>query len=206
MEAKKNYQKELDKIIAGLTEPKKVLLHSCCAPCSSYCMEYLRQYFQLTVFYYNPNIMQAAEYEKRVQEQKRLIDAYNCKESFCHIDFLEGDYDPDRYLKLVEGLEQEPERGSRCSVCFNLRLQETAKAAKKLKMDYFTTTLTLSPLKNAQLINRLGFEISERYEVPFLPCDFKKNGGYLRSIELSKEYHLYRQNYCGCDFSKPKKE
>ncbi len=199
MENKKNYQKELEKIIASMQEPKKVFLHSCCAPCSSYCMEYLRKYFNLTVFYYNPNIMNEEEYRKRVAEQKRLIDAYNRTGK---IDFVEGNYDVDRYLAAIKGLEGCKEGGSRCERCFALRLRETAKVAKELGMDYFTTTLTISPLKNAALINRIGEQIASETGIAFLPSDFKKNNGYLRSIELSKEYNLYRQNYCGCDFSK----
>lgn len=206
MENKKNYQKELDKIIVEMEFPRKVFLHSCCAPCSSYCMEYLRKYFLVTVFYYNPNIMQEDEYRKRIREQQRLIEEYNnIEDSQLHpISFLEGQYDPERYLERVKGFEEEPERGSRCGICFRLRLEETAKRAKELGMDYFTTTLTISPLKNAQLINRIGEEIGEQVGIPFLPSDFKKNNGYLRSIELSKTFGLYRQNYCGCDFSKPK--
>lgn len=200
----KNYQKELEKIIAHLDKCKKVFMHSCCAPCSSYCMEYLRQYFDLTVFYYNPNIMQETEYRKRVEEQQRLVNCYNQKQGLNQISFLEGTYDPENYLSAVKGMEDAPERGPRCTECFRLRLEETAKVAKQMGMDYFTTTLTISPLKNAQLINQLGNEIGEKVGIPFLPSDFKKNGGYLRSIELSKEYDLYRQNYCGCDFSKPK--
>lgn len=218
-----NYQKELEKIIASLVEPKKVFLHSCCAPCSSYCMEYLRRYFDVTVFYYNPNIMHAEEYQKRVAEQKRLIDAYN-KNSGMHLDekengsvqvditgkdsilreivFVEGSYDVERYLETIKGLESCPEGGSRCGRCFELRLRETARVAKEMEMDYFTTTLTISPLKNAQLINEIGNRIGEEMGIAFLPSDFKKNNGYLRSIELSKKYNLYRQNYCGCDFSK----
>lgn len=223
-----NYQKELEKIIASLTEPKKVFLHSCCAPCSSYCMEYLRQYFDVTVFYYNPNIMNEEEYRKRVAEQQRLIEAYNqieevlkreCEKIAAGINvddstaqkdvkklrkiaFVEGNYDVDRYLATIKGLEDCKEGGSRCGRCFDLRLRETAKVAKELGMDYFTTTLTISPLKNAQLINEIGNRIGEEMGIAFLPSDFKKNNGYLRSIELSKEYDLYRQDYCGCDFSK----
>lgn len=200
----KNYQKELEKIIAHLDKCKTVFMHSCCAPCSSYCMEYLRQYFDLTVFYYNPNIMQETEYRKRVEEQQRLVNCYNQKQGLNQISFLEGTYDPENYLSAVRGMEDTPERGPRCTECFRLRLEETAKVAKQMEMDYFTTTLTISPLKNAQLINQLGNEIGEKVGIPFLPSDFKKNGGYLRSIELSKEYDLYRQNFCGCDFSKPK--
>ena len=216
MEPKKNYQKELEKIIASLDAPKKVFLHSCCAPCSSYCMEYLRQYFDVTVFYYNPNIMNEEEYRKRVAEQQRLIDAYNQMDETVvitdadgekirklrKIAFVEGHYDVDRYLNTIKGLEACKEGGSRCGRCFELRLRETARMAKELGMDYFTTTLTISPLKNAQLINQIGNRIGEEMGIVFLPSDFKKNNGYLRSIELSKEYDLYRQDYCGCDFSK----
>ena len=223
MEQKKNYQKELEKIIASLDAPKKVLLHSCCAPCSSYCMEYLRQYFDVTVFYYNPNIMNEEEYRKRVAEQQRLIDVYNQIDEAIvltaektneatgnvirklrKIAFVEGNYDVDRYLECIKGLEDCKEGGSRCGRCFELRLRETAKMAKELGMNYFTTTLTISPLKNAQLINQIGNRIGEEMGIAFLPSDFKKNNGYLRSIELSKEYNLYRQDYCGCDFSKRK--
>jgi len=224
---KKNYQKELEKIIASLETPKKVFLHSCCAPCSSYCMEYLRQYFDVTVFYYNPNIMNEEEYRKRVAEQRRLIENYNqaCEGrvnagtdmdgvkvdvsaqemiTLRKISFVEGSYDVDRYLETIKGLEDCKEGGSRCGRCFELRLRETARVAKEMGMDYFTTTLTISPLKNAGLINQLGNQIGEEMGVAFLPSDFKKNNGYLRSIELSKEYNLYRQDYCGCDFSKRK--
>ena len=211
-----NYQKELEKIIASMQEPEKVFLHSCCAPCSSYCMEYLRRYFDVTVFYYNPNIMDEAEYRKRVAEQQRLIDAYNrlnqtieedvagTKEviTLRKISFVEGKYDVDNYLQTVKGLEDAPEGGRRCGRCFELRLRETARMAKEMGMDYFTTTLTISPLKNAQLINEIGNRLGAEAGIAFLPSDFKKNNGYLRSIELSKEYDLYRQNYCGCDFSK----
>ena len=223
MEQKKNYQKELEKIIASLDAPKKVFLHSCCAPCSSYCMEYLRQYFDVTVFYYNPNIMNEEEYRKRVAEQQRLIDVYNqideaivltaekTNEAIGNvirklrkIAFVEGNYDVDRYLECIKGLEDCKEGGSRCGRCFEVRLRETAKMAKELGMNYFTTTLTISPLKNAQLINQIGNRIGEEMGIAFLPSDFKKNNGYLRSIELSEEYNLYRQDYCGCDFSKRK--
>lgn len=222
---KKNYQKELEQIIASLKAPKKVFLHSCCAPCSSYCMEYLRQYFDVTVFYYNPNIMNEGEYRKRVAEQQRLIDAYNQMSGvsvgmdavkkadipdaavsvvnrFRKIAFVEGNYDVNRYLDLIKGMEGCKEGGSRCERCFSLRLRETARVAKEMGMDYFTTTLTISPLKNAQLLNQIGNAIGEEMGISFLPSDFKKNNGYLRSIELSKEYDLYRQDYCGCDFSK----
>ena len=173
-------------------------------------MEYLRQYFDVTVFYYNPNIMNEEEYRKRVKEQQRLIDVYNRLEQteegilLRKIDFVEGRYDVENYLATIKGLENAPEGGSRCGRCFELRLRETAKVAKELNMDYFTTTLTISPLKNAQLLNEIGNRIGEEVGIAFLPSDFKKNNGYLRSIELSKEYDLYRQDYCGCEFSKRK--
>ena len=222
-EPKINYQKELEKIIASLEMPKKVFLHSCCAPCSSYCMEYLRQYFDVTVFFYNPNIMNEEEYRKRVEEQQRLIEVYNRMledktpdisteqdgpaqqkngSYLRRIGFVEGTYDVQRYLDAIKGLEDCKEGGSRCGKCFELRLRETATLAKEMGMDYFTTTLTISPLKNATLLNQLGNRIGEEIGIAFLPSDFKKNNGYLRSIELSKEYDLYRQDYCGCDFSK----
>ena len=197
-----NYQKELEKIIVGLKEErKKVLLHSCCAPCSSYCMEYLRDYFDITVFYYNPNITEQTEYEKRVEEQKRLILLYN-KESEHTIQFAEGEYDPSRFFATVKGLENCKEGRERCFACYAMRLRMSAKKAKELGMDYFTTTLTISPLKNAEKINEIGQQIAAKEGIAFLPCDFKKNNGYLRSIQLSKQYNLYRQNYCGCTFSK----
>ncbi len=202
METKINYQKELEKIIKLLDRPAKVFLHSCCAPCSSYCMEYLRQYFDVTVFYYNPNITDTEEYAKRVAEQERLIEAYNRIDGMRKISFVEGAYEPDKYLETVRGFEMCKEGGSRCERCFELRLRETARLAKEYGMDYFTTTLTISPLKNAQRINEIGNRIAEEQKIPFLPSDFKKNNGYLRSIELSKEYGLYRQDYCGCEFSK----
>lgn len=170
-------------------------------------MEYLRKYFDVTVFYYNPNIMHAEEYQKRVAEQKRLIDAYNRLEqneagvALRRIFFVEGCYNVADYMDTIKGLENCAEGGSRCGKCFELRLRETAKEARNRGMDYFTTTLTISPLKNAQLINEIGNRIGEEMGIAFLPSDFKKNSGYLRSIELSKEYDLYRQNYCGCDFS-----
>ena len=222
-EPKVNYQKELEKIIVSMDGPKTVFLHSCCAPCSTYCMEYLRQYFDVTVFYYNPNIMDEEEYRKRVEEQKRLIEVYNrmgearevgtyaerngieeknVNSSLRKIGFVEGAYEVDRYLDVIKGLEDCKEGGNRCAQCFMIRLRETARVAKEMGMDYFTTTLTISPLKNAALLNRLGKQIGEEMGIAFLPSDFKKNNGYLRSIELSREYDLYRQDYCGCDFSK----
>lgn len=197
----RNYQKELDKIILQMKQRKKLLLHSCCAPCSSYCLEYLSQYFDVTVFYYNPNITEEHEYSKRAAEQQRLILAMN-EQMHAAISFVAGVYEPEEYLRTISGLEEEPEGGSRCEKCFRLRLTKTAEFAKENDFDYFTTTLTISPLKNAHMLNALGEEIGEKKGIAFLPSDFKKKEGYKRSIELSKEYDLYRQDYCGCIFSK----
>ncbi len=202
----RNYQKELDKIIedAGAREggAPSLFLHSCCAPCSSYVLEYLRQYFRITVFYYNPNITEDAEYRKRVEEQKRLIAAYNQKAQGYSIEVLEGDYEPDRFFQIAKGLEACPEGGERCFACYELRLLETAKRALAGNYDYFTTTLSISPLKNAAKLNEIGEKLAASCGVAWLPSDFKKRDGYKRSIELSKEYELYRQDYCGCVYSR----
>ncbi len=198
---KKNYQKELDIIITNLNgTKKKLLLHSCCAPCSSYCLIYLREYFHITLFYFNPNIVNRDEYKKRVEEQKRLIETLN-KEDNHQIRFVEGEYSPSRFLDTVKGYEDCKEGGERCFLCYELRLREAARVAKQLDMDYFTTTLTISPLKNAQKLNEIGQRIAKEEGIAFLPSDFKKKNGYLQSIQLSKKYDLYRQNYCGCPFS-----
>ena len=210
MNAGRNYQKELDRIIenigAGEKSAPTLFLHSCCAPCSSYVLEYLRVYFQITVFYYNPNISMEAEYRKRVSEQKRLIAAYNEKKCGYHIEVIEGDYEPERFYDIARGLEQCPEGGERCFACYELRLRETARRAQAEKYDYFATTLTISPLKNAVKLNEIGEQLAAEYGVSWLPSDFKKRGGYQRSIELSKEYDLYRQDYCGCVYSKEERE
>ncbi len=202
----RNYQKELDKIIedAGAREggAPSLFLHSCCAPCSSYVLEYLRQYFRITVFYYNPNITEDAEYRKRVEEQKRLIAAYNQKAQGYSIEVLEGDYEPDLFFQIAKGLEACPEGGERCFACYELRLLETAKRARAGNYDYFTTTLSISPLKNAAKLNEIGEKLAASCGVAWLPSDFKKRDGYKRSIELSKEYELYRQDYCGCVYSR----
>ncbi|MCQ2226264.1 MAG: epoxyqueuosine reductase QueH [Paludibacteraceae bacterium] len=195
------YQKRLDQIIEEQVEEGRVptlLLHSCCAPCSSYTLEYLSQYFKITVFYYNPNIYPSEEFAKRVEEQQRLIQALPAQYP---ISFIEGDYDSKEFYAVTKGLEKEPEGGFRCFVCFRLRLEKSAILSKENGFDYFTTTLTISPLKNADKLNEIGEELAEKYGVKFLPSDFKKRGGYQRSIQLSKEYNLYRQNYCGCIFS-----
>ncbi|MDE7259307.1 MAG: epoxyqueuosine reductase QueH [Lachnospiraceae bacterium] len=208
----RNYQKELDKILESIGADGKcaptLFLHSCCAPCSSYVLEYLRRYFRVTVFYYNPNITEDEEYRKRVAEQKRLIEAYNAEaaEESYPIKVVEGDYDPDRFFEIAKGLEQCPEGGERCFACYALRLRETAKRAKAGEYDYFTTTLSISPLKNAAKLNEIGEQLEKEYTVAWLPSDFKKKDGYKRSIELSREYDLYRQDYCGCVYSRRKQE
>ncbi len=200
---KRNYQKELDLIVKKLEQEGKrphLLLHSCCAPCSSYCLEYLQQHFEITVFYYNPNIAPETEYRHRVEEQQRLIRQL-CTEGNVH--FQEGPYDPEHFYEIAKGLEEVPEGGERCFRCFELRLREAAKAARAAGAEYFTTTLTISPLKNAQKLNEIGLRIAEETgTVQWLVSDFKKKNGYRRSVELSEEYGLYRQNYCGCVFSK----
>lgn len=197
-----NYQKVLDRTIDEIVSQQKVprlLLHSCCAPCSSYCIEYLSEFFEITVFYYNPNISPEDEYLKRVAEQKKLIMEMPTKHP---VHFLEGKYEPEKFFEMAKGLEQVPEGGERCFKCYALRLDAAASAAKEGGFDYFTTTLTISPLKNAAKLNETGKEISDLYQVPYLYSDFKKKNGYKRSTELSAVYHLYRQNYCGCVYSK----
>lgn len=251
----RNYQKELDQLIerigAAKECPPTLFLHSCCAPCSSYVLEYLRRYFRITVFYYNPNITEDAEYRKRVVEQKRLIAAYNEgltgevkqnpksaavsdagtvqdtgavndagevydadmvygadrqqteRESVAYrIDVIEGDYEPQRFYEMAKGLEQCPEGGERCFACYELRLRETAQRAREGGYDYFTTTLSISPLKNAAKLNEIGEKLAAECGAVWLPSDFKKKDGYKRSIALSKEYGLYRQDYCGCVYSR----
>lgn len=202
---KRNYQKELDKKILEFQKEGVVptlFLHSCCAPCSSYCLEYLAEYFSITVFYYNPNIYPASEYEDRIGEQERLIAELN-KQGVKHpIRLVCGDYRPETFYEAVHGLEKEPEGGARCTKCFELRLYEAARLTKEGGFDYFTTTLTISPLKDAERLNRIGEEAGAKHGVSFLNSDFKKKNGYRRSVELSKEYDLYRQDYCGCVFSR----
>ena len=202
MANKRNYQKELDAKIAGLHgEVPTLLLHSCCAPCSSYVLEYLSRYFEITVFYYNPNISPASEYEERAREQERLICEMKTENP---IHFLEGTYDPSVFYAMARGHEKDLEGGERCFRCYELRLREGAAVAKQGGFDYFTTTLSISPLKNAQKLNEIGIRLGEEYGVPYLQSDFKKKNGYKRSTELSAQYGLYRQNYCGCVFSQEK--
>ncbi len=198
---KQNYQLLLDQTIQrlqGENRVPKLLLHSCCAPCSSYVLEYLSNYFYITVFYYNPNIYPDEEYTKRVEEQKRFIEKLPTKYP---VSFVEGDFEKNLFYDRIKGLEQEPEGGRRCEVCFELRLEKTAVLAKEMGMDYFTTTLSISPMKNAQLLGEIGQRLSEKYQVAYLMSDFKKKNGYKRSVELSGAYGMYRQDYCGCVFS-----
>ena len=198
---KVNYQKELDKVVENCVRENRVptlLLHSCCAPCSSYTLEYLSEYFKITVFYYNPNIYPAEEYEKRAQEQKRFIGELPVRHP---VSFIEGAYDTERFYAMARGLESAPEGGERCFKCYELRLREAAALAKEMGFDYFTTTLTISPMKNAGKLNEIGEALAKEYGIAHLPSDFKKKNGYKRSIELSAQYGLYRQNYCGCVFS-----
>lgn len=198
----RNYQKELERLLEQLQGSPRLFLHSCCAPCSSYVLEYLKQYFQITVFYYNPNISEQQEYRKRVEEQKRLIAAFNALGRGYPIRILEGEYEPERFFEIAKGYEDCKEGGERCFRCFELRLRETARQAAAGDYDYFCTTLTISPLKNAVKLNEIGEALAGEYQIPWLPSDFKKKNGYKRSVELSAEYELYRQNFCGCGFSK----
>lgn len=199
-----NYQKELDKIIDNLNgEVPKLFLHSCCAPCSSYTLEYLSNYFDITVYYFNPNISPKAEFDKRFTEQKRLIEELPAKHP---IKLVLGEYDYNDFLEIAKGYEDVPEGGERCFRCYRMRLESTAKLAKEQGFDFFCTTLSISPLKNSQKINEIGYEVAEKYGIKWLPSDFKKKEGYKRSIELSREYQLYRQNFCGCVFSKENKD
>lgn len=196
-----NYQLETDKIIKNIPENSvpTLLLHSCCAPCSSYVIEYLSSFFAITVYYYNPNIDTDEEYKKRAAEQIRLIESMPLKNK---VNYVIEEYDSKEFFEQVKGLEKEAEGGARCKECFRLRLEKTAQYAKKQNFDYFTTTLTISPLKNSQVINEIGKKIAEKYDVKYLFSDFKKKSGYLRSCQLSEKYGLYRQNFCGCVFSK----
>ncbi len=196
-----NYQMILEETIKNNQLENKIpnlLLHSCCAPCSSYCIEFLSDYFNITVLYYNPNIFPKEEYNYRMEEQKRFIEKFPTKNP---VKFLETSYTPDDFYNCVRGYENIPEGGERCTLCYKLRLEYTAKLAKKLEMDFFTTTLSISPLKNAEKLNNIGKELGAEYGIPYLLSDFKKKNGYKRSVELSKEYEMYRQNFCGCVYS-----
>ncbi len=195
---KRNYDKEMTQTLETIERGTRLLLHSCCAPCSSACLERLKDFFEITVFYYNPNIDEEQEYEKRKAEQIRFL-----KETG-YADFLDCDHESEAFEEMVKGYEAEPERGKRCYLCYELRLNKTAQIAKEKGFDYFATTLTLSPYKNAEWLNEIGEKVGGRYGVKYLCTDFKKQGGYHRSIELSNQYGLYRQDFCGCRFSKNK--
>ena len=214
-----DYNKEFNKIITELNEEydkaeigpssgpiprKKLLLHACCAPCASICMDRVRDCFETTVFFFNPNITIQEEYDLRSSELKRLIDIYNNMEGRGRITFCEGEYDPESFLGMAKGYEDCPERGARCHLCYEQRLRNTAEAAIAGGFDYFATTLTLSPLKDAEVLNSIGYRLAKESggNIIWLPSDFKKEDGYKKSIELSKEYNLYRQNFCGCIYSR----
>lgn len=198
-----NYHKLCLEEINKLEKKKKILLHSCCAPCSSYVITFLSNYFDITILYYNPNIYPIEEYIKRKKEQIKLIKEIKTKNK---IDFLDCDYNNDIYNNEIKGLESCKEGGNRCKICFNLRLEKTAELAKKNNYDYFCTTLTVSPHKNSKLINQIGESLSNKYNIKWLYSDFKKNEGFKQSIELSKKYNLYRQDYCGCIYSKKERQ
>ena len=189
-----NYQNKLLELINSLDYRPKLFLHSCCGPCSTTVITMLKEYFDITVFYYNPNIEPREEYEKRKSEQIRLIKEFDSE----FVKFLDCDYANEEFRSVAKGLEEEKEGGARCSVCFKLRLEKTALKAKKLGFEYFGTTLTVSPYKNSKVINAIGAMLEDNFGVKYLYSDFKKNDGYKKSIELSKKYDLYRQNYCGC--------
>lgn len=194
-----NYQIKLEEQIKEAGSGKKLLLHACCAPCSSYVLEYLSEFFDITLLYFNPNISPEAEYRKRIAEVERLLREMPLKSE---VGLLEGRYCPEEFFKIAEGLEELPEGGERCFKCYRQRLEETAKTAKKGGFDYFTTTLSISPHKNAEKLNLIGEALEKEYGVKYLYGDFKKRNGYKRSIELSRIYGLYRQNYCGCIYSR----
>ncbi len=199
---KRNFSLEMDRVIATHEKNNEVptlLLHSCCAPCSTAVLTCLTNHFSVTVYYYNPNIYPDAEYEKRAEEQRKLIEKLPSKHP---VKFILGEFEKDKFYEAVRGLEDSGEGGARCKECFTLRLTKTAELAKNMGFDYFTTTLSVSPLKNAQLLNALGEEIGQKYGISYLPSDFKKKDGYKKSVELSREYGLYRQDYCGCLFSR----
>lgn len=198
-----NYQKKMEEQLENIVGVPTLLLHSCCAPCSSYVIEYLSNYFDITIYYYNPNISPIDEYEKRKAEQIKLIKEFKTKNK---LDIIDSDYNYDDFSSIASGLEEEPEGGKRCHKCYYLRLDNTALKASELNYDYFTTTLSISPYKNSKLLNEIGEEVGKKYNVKYLYSDFKKKEGYKRSIELAKEYNLYRQDYCGCIYSKVESE
>ncbi len=196
-----NYDNLMEEELKKIPMGSSLLLHACCAPCSSAVLERLGNYFHITIFFYNPNITEEVEYNKRLDEIKKFIKKFKIKYP---INIIEGNYEPKKFFDIAKDLENEKERGKRCYKCYNLRLEETAKIASNLNFDYFTTTLSLSPHKNSTWINEIGENLNKLYQANYLYSDFKKKNGYKRSIELSKEYNLYRQDYCGCIYSKRK--
>ena len=196
-----NYQVILDDTIKKLDGKKKLLLHACCAPCSSYVIEYLSNFFDITILYYNPNIDTLDEFNHRLNELKRFVDCFKTKNK---VEVVSLGYDSDEFFNEIKGLEDEKEGGKRCLKCYKLRLLKSCLYAKNNNFDYFTTTLTISPLKNSRILNEIGHELEQEYGINYLYSDFKKKEGYKRSIVLSREYNLYRQDYCGCKFSKNK--
>lgn len=201
-----NYQNKLDEIINEINNQKEVptlLLHACCAPCSSYVLEYLSKYFKITIYYYNPNIYPESEYQRRMNELKKFIKEYN---PINEVAFIEENYDTKEYYIAVKGLEKQGEKSRRCYNCYEFRMNKAAKFAKNNNFDYFTTTLSISPYKNAHWINEIGSKLEKKLNIKYLYSDFKKRNGYKRSLELSKEYDLYRQDYCGCVYSKEERE
>ncbi len=206
MNNKENFSAYTEAVIDEITrskEKKSLLLHVCCAPCSSYVLEYLSNYFDITVFFYNPNIDSFAEYRYRADEEKRLISEMGLTDK---VAYFEAEYAPEEFFDMAKGLEELPEGGARCAKCFELRLEKSAERARQGGFDYFTTTLSISPLKSSELLNAIGKKLSEKYGVEYLYSDFKKKNGYKRSVELSREHRLYRQSYCGCAFSKRQAE
>ena len=198
-----NYDLEMERQMTSIKEGSTLLLHACCAPCSSAVLNRLANFFKITIFYYNPNITEEKEYIKRINELKKFIKEFNTKYK---VEIIEGTYEPQKFMQIAKGLENEPERGNRCFKCYKMRLEETAKQASILGFDNFATTLTLSPHKNSNWINEIGALLNDEYNSNYLYSDFKKKDGYKKSIELSKEYNLYRQDYCGCVFSKKNKK
>ncbi len=198
-----NYQEILDKILEGLKEKKRLLLHACCAPCSSYVLEYLSNYFDITIYYYNPNIAPDLEYNRRMNELKRFLNEFKTKNK---VEFIEEEYNPNDFYTAISGLEHMGEKSPRCYKCYELRMDKAARYAKENGFDYFTTTLSISPYKNSTWINVIGEKLQDKYDIKYLYADFKKRNGYKRSLELSKEYNLYRQDYCGCIYSKEARE
>lgn len=203
MNNKINYQKKLDQLLESIEGTPKLLLHSCCGPCSSYILEYLTEYFEIFLLYYNPNIYPEKEYWRRLEEQKDVIEKI---EKTNPIHMIEGEFGPKDFYDSVKGLEDSGEGSERCFSCYRFRLEEAAKKGKEKGCDYFTTTLSISPYKNASKLNEIGQVMEEKYNIKYLYSDFKKKGGYQRSLELSRDYDLYRQDYCGCVFSKKERD